>query len=139
MIKERIIQVIESKGIAKESFYVKIGMTSANFRGEAKKRPINSNAIENILSEIPDLNSEWLVTGKGSMLKEGNPIIIDEPNPIRDKLILRQDQLIEHLEKENRDLKKQLLNLKKDKESSFHPKMVAESGKKLEKKHKNQN
>lgn len=69
MIKERVIQIVELKGIAKEDFYVKIGMTSASFRGNAKKTPLNSNAIENILSEIPDLNAEWLLTGKGSMLK----------------------------------------------------------------------
>lgn len=69
MIKERVIQLLENKGIAKEKFYEKIGITSANFRGNAKKTPLNSTAIENILSEIPDLNLEWLLTGKGSMLK----------------------------------------------------------------------
>lgn len=68
MIKERIIQVIEYKGIPKEEFYVKIGMTSASFRGNAKNTPLNSNAIENILLEIPDLNPMWLITGKGEML-----------------------------------------------------------------------
>ena len=72
MIKDRIIQVIEYKGIAKEIFYKKIGMTSASFRGKAKETPINSTAIENILSEINDLNPEWLLTGKGTMLKEEN-------------------------------------------------------------------
>lgn len=69
MIKKRITQVLENKGIPKESFYVKIGMTSANFRGKASETPINSIAIENILSEIPDLNIYWLLTGKGDMLK----------------------------------------------------------------------
>jgi hypothetical protein len=49
MIKDRIIQILEKKRISKEKFFVKIGMTSANFRGNAKKTPINSNAIENIL------------------------------------------------------------------------------------------
>lgn len=68
MIKERVIQVIEYKGIAKEFFYKKIGMTSASFRGKAKETPLNSNAIENILSEIPDLNAYWLLTGNGKML-----------------------------------------------------------------------
>ncbi len=68
MIKERIIKVIESKGIPKESFFKKIGMTSASFRGDARKTPLNSTAIENILSEIPDLNPRWLLTGDGSML-----------------------------------------------------------------------
>ena len=69
MIKERIIQMLEFKGIAKENFYKKIGVTSANFRGNAKKTPLNSTAIENILSEVSDLNLEWLITGNGSMLK----------------------------------------------------------------------
>ncbi|AQX86127.1 helix-turn-helix transcriptional regulator [Elizabethkingia bruuniana] len=74
MIKDRIIQVVEYKGIAKENFYKKIGMTSASFRGKAKETPINSTAIENILSEIQDLNSEWLLTGKGEMLKKDQPL-----------------------------------------------------------------
>lgn len=80
MIKERIIQLIELKGIPKEEFYVKIGMTSASFRGNARKTPINSKAIENILSIIEDANPEWLLTGKGSMLKEKqNEIIKSTP------------------------------------------------------------
>lgn len=76
MIKERIIQFVDLKGITKESFYSKIGMTSANFRGKAKETPINSTAIENILSEFPDLNLEWLITGKGEMTKSSNTQII---------------------------------------------------------------
>lgn len=70
MIKDRVIQVLEYKKIAKESFYVKIGMTSASFRGKAKNTPLNSSAIENILTEIPDLNANWLLTGHGEMLSE---------------------------------------------------------------------
>lgn len=69
MIKDRIVQALEIKGIAKEIFYVKIGVTSANFRGNARKTPLNSNAIENILSEIPDLSPDWLISGKGPMLR----------------------------------------------------------------------
>ncbi|MDR1182013.1 MAG: S24 family peptidase [Bacteroidales bacterium] len=69
MIKKRIVEILELKGISKENFYKKIGMTSANFRGSAKSRPLNSNAIEKILAEIPDINTEWLLTGEGKMLK----------------------------------------------------------------------
>ena len=68
MIKDRVIQVLEYKGIPKELFYVKIGMRSASFRGNAKNSPLNTNAIENILSEIPDLNPDWLLRGVGEML-----------------------------------------------------------------------
>lgn len=76
MVKERIIQLIEKKGIAKEEFYKRIGMTSANFRGSARKTPLNSVAIENIISLIPDVNTNWLLTGKGEMLK-ANPLEVD--------------------------------------------------------------
>ncbi len=69
MIKQRVIQVIDLKGIKKEDFFNKIGMTSANFRGKAKETPLNSTAIENIFTAIPDLNMEWLITGKGEILK----------------------------------------------------------------------
>ncbi len=78
MIKERIIQFIDLKGVTKEHFYNKIGMTSANFRGKAKETPINSTAIENILSEFPDLNLDWLITGKGEMTKMSTQIVKNE-------------------------------------------------------------
>lgn len=67
MIKDRVIQVLEYKCIPKESFYTKIGITSANFRGKAKNTPLNSTTIENILSVIPDINLSWLLTGQGAM------------------------------------------------------------------------
>lgn len=82
MIKERIIQLLEYKGIPKEDFYVKIGMTSASFRGNAKKTPLNSNAIENILSEIDDANPEWIITGKGTMLRCASDIKIFVPEDL---------------------------------------------------------
>ena len=78
MIKERIIQFIDLKGVTKEHFYNKIGMTSANFRGKAKETPINSTALENILSEFPDLNLDWLITGKGEMTKMSTQIVKNE-------------------------------------------------------------
>jgi len=69
MIKDRVIQLVESKGVVKETFFEKIGMSSANFRGNAKKTPLNSTAIENILSTFPDVNPDWLLTGEGEMLR----------------------------------------------------------------------
>lgn len=72
MIKERVVQLLEYKGIAKEKFYTEIGVTSANFRGKARETPLNSNTIENILSVIPDVNTEWLITGNGDMLKSNH-------------------------------------------------------------------
>jgi hypothetical protein len=73
-IKERILFLLEYKGIVKSRFFQQIGMTYGNFTGESKKTPLNSDAIGNILLEIPDVSVEWLITGKGEMLKNNQQI-----------------------------------------------------------------
>jgi len=72
MIKKRVMYLLEYKKIPKENFFKEVGISSANFRGEQAKRPLNSKAIESIVSKFPDLNCEWLITGKGEMLKPSN-------------------------------------------------------------------
>jgi len=69
-IKERIMLFVEHKHIPKGKFFEKIGVTSANFRGKAKDSPLNSSAIERIVSEFPDLSLEWLLSGKGEMFRK---------------------------------------------------------------------
>lgn len=86
MIKDRLTQVLEYKGIPKESFYEKIGQKSANFRGANRKKALNSDVIENILTEIPDLNLVWFLTGKGSMfldIQEMNTLENSEETPVQ--------------------------------------------------------
>lgn len=69
-IKERVLQIAENKGIAKEKFFQNIGMTYGNFKGRSKGTPLNSNAIADISSIYPDVDLQWLITGKGKMLKD---------------------------------------------------------------------
>jgi repressor LexA len=66
-IKYRVLQIAEHYRINKENFFKRIGMTSANFRGNAKETPLNSNAIENIIANYPEINLQWLLTGEGEM------------------------------------------------------------------------
>lgn len=73
-IKERILQIAETKHITKQLFCEKIGLTYGGFTGDNKKRPINSDAIANILVIYPDVSAEWLITGKGDMLKSETPL-----------------------------------------------------------------
>ena len=63
-----MIEFIDSKGIVKERFYDMIGMTSANFRGNARNSPINFKAIKKMIENFPDLNLHWLITGEGKMI-----------------------------------------------------------------------
>jgi len=77
-VKERVIQIAEKQGIAKEKFFEKIGMTYGNFKGKAKETPLNSDALANILSNFPQVDPGWLITGIGEMYK---------PQPTQIKLI----------------------------------------------------
>jgi len=72
MIKERIVQLIETKRVPKEKFFSELGVTSANFRGNARLTPVNSDIIAKIFAVFPDVNLEWLITGEGQMLKQKN-------------------------------------------------------------------
>lgn len=76
-IKERVIQLVDFKGIKRDVFYTKIGMAASSFRSSAKETPLNSDAIANILSLIPDVNTDWLLTGQGNMLRSQKNITIN--------------------------------------------------------------
>lgn len=68
-IKERILYYAKYQGIGIEKFLTSIDMTYGSFKGDAKKRSLNSDAIEKIYTTYPALNIEWLLSGKGEMLK----------------------------------------------------------------------
>lgn len=69
-IKERILYLSETIEDTKQKFFKKIGMSYSNFTGKNKERPINSDAIRNILVAYPQTNLYWLITGEGEMLRE---------------------------------------------------------------------
>ncbi|EFV02970.1 helix-turn-helix transcriptional regulator [Segatella salivae] len=78
MILERIKEYIDCKGITVAAFERSIGMSNASFGKSLKNRgAIGSDKIENILSVYTDLSSEWLLTGKGDMLKSDNEKLIE--------------------------------------------------------------
>ncbi len=123
-IKSRLALFLEKQGIPKEKFYTDIGMTSANFRGDAKKSPLNSDAIENILSKIPLMNPYWLITGDGEMLlpesTNNEPPPEKKHNEMEERLIFlleqsakEKERLLEIIDRQN----KQIADLQADKKS----------------------
>jgi hypothetical protein len=115
-IKERILYLLEIKGIIKEKFFIEIGMTYGNFTGKAKKTPLNSTAIGNIFSKIPDVNLEWLLTGNGETLKKIE--VSEQKNEIGNEIFFRllseKDKRIEELSKEIGGLKVKLESIEKN-------------------------
>lgn len=66
MIVDRILQLIEFKGINKSRFYKETGLSNGFLD---KVKDIGASKIEDILNTYDDINPEWLLTGKGYMIK----------------------------------------------------------------------
>ena len=113
-IKERVMHILECKGIAKEKFFAEIGMTSSNFRGNAKNTPLNSTAIANIFIAIPDINLTWLITGDGEEIDnyaQTNHAPITD-NKFAMELIEKKDAKIKSLERKIWEQEKKIEELK---------------------------
>lgn len=79
-IKERVLYISENKGITREKFFDDLGITYGNFKGKAKEKALSSDVLAKIITKYPDVNPEWLLTGKGDMLKsEGTIEVIKTP------------------------------------------------------------
>jgi hypothetical protein len=68
-IKERILYYIDLKGIKKEGFFKKVDIMRSNFSGIGAKSEFGGDKIAKILNEYPDINPDWLITGRGEMLR----------------------------------------------------------------------
>ena len=122
-IKDRVLTLPKKHGISKEAFFDSIGMTSANFRGKARKTPLNSNAIVNIITKYPDTNLYWLLNGVVKFETEDAINIVSTPSTSygekcsncieKEKRIQLLKEQIAELRSDKVDLKK-LLGLYKD-------------------------
>ena len=76
-IKERIRKVAEDKGVSYSYLYGIIEMTDGSFKGNALNRPINSNAIVKLITEFPDIDLHWLITGEEKNIEKQD--VLNEP------------------------------------------------------------
>ena len=74
-IRDRIIEYLGSKGISKYKFYKDINVSNGFLD---KSGTIGADKCEIICYHYPDLSLEWLITGKGSMIKN-NESLLNEP------------------------------------------------------------
>jgi len=71
-IKERVLQLAEYVGVSKEKFFEEIGVSYGNFKGKSKESSLGANVLADISTIYPNANLEWLITGKGEILKGEN-------------------------------------------------------------------
>lgn len=90
--KEKIKQYLNSKGISKNSFYQKTGF-AIGFLDSGKS--LGADKLEAIIDNYPDLSLEWLVLGKGDMIKpstitNGSGVVIAGDNNTNNNVDNRQ-------------------------------------------------
>ena len=71
-IKQRIVQYLTKTGISAYEFYKKSGVTRGVL---SQNNGITEDNIARFLIYAPDISIEWLLTGKGSMIKENKTAI----------------------------------------------------------------
>lgn len=69
MIIERILSFIDYKGLSKNKFYKETGLSNGFLD---KVKDIGASKVEYILNTYPDLSAEWLILGKGEMIKSAD-------------------------------------------------------------------
>lgn len=68
-IKQNILLYLESKGVTPYEFYKESGVTRGILQ---QNNGISEDNIARFLAYAPDVNIEWLLTSKGSMIKDGS-------------------------------------------------------------------
>lgn len=68
-IKQRLLQFAESQNMPKGKFFDSIDMQPSNFAGRGAESSLKSENIVKVLNKFPDLNSDWLLLGRGEMLR----------------------------------------------------------------------
>ncbi len=66
---ERLLQIVDYKGISKRQFYKDTGLSNGYLD---KEREVGHKKIEIICSTYPEIDPIWLLFGKGQMLLNSN-------------------------------------------------------------------
>jgi len=95
---ERLFQYLDYKGIKHTRFEKDIGLSNGYLGQQLKRKAdLGSGIMENIINNCLDLDIEWLVTGRGKMIK-----IIKKPEGLVEvapgKYEVRDGKLIESLD-----------------------------------------
>lgn len=144
IIKQNILTYLDFKGISPYKFYQDSGIT----RGVLSQN--NGMSEENttkFLAYCPDINTEWLLTSRGDMLKSAVPVVeqkvpddlgkialLEENNRLLSSTIKDKESIIKGLEFQIKTLEKELAEMKyTQREPIVYPR-VAESTPELIKK-----
>ncbi len=108
-MEERIRQIAEYYGISIRQFEQKISVSDGLIhKALARKSGLKQGTLAKILDIFPQINPDWLLSGKGEMLRGSDPAAA--PDSTLDRLLER----IEDLARENGSLQAQIDEYKKE-------------------------
>ena len=123
-VQERLDIFIKSKGLGRYQFEMKVGLPQS-YVANVRQAP-HPEKVKLISDAFPDLSIEWLITGKGEMIKQDISIyrqLVEVISEEKDRLLSlwqkEQDKVVE-LEKVNRQLRKDLADTVKMYGESIH-------------------
>lgn len=117
---QRLKQFIEYKGFSIRGFEIECGVNESTIKSAIRNNgSLGSDKLIKIVEKFPDLDANWLLSGKGSMIK-GDFLTCSETHPKTSKnsknddneniLLLELIRQIKELTAENTELKIRLNN-----------------------------
>ena len=116
MVVERIKQIIDYKKISTRQFCIEVGVANGFLD---KVKDVGSEKLLKILNTYPELSPEWLLTGKGKMLKE------EEVKKAAPQDLPTANDEVSTLLREKAAMLEAIIKEKEEKEAMYKEKIIA--------------
>lgn len=118
-VKQRLIEFLKSKNISQSKFEKQIGVSNGYVNNMRKS--LQPDKLQRIALNYPELNTGWLMTGEGEMLKPSNSSAVKIGNvtanaTIQGGVSSSDAAGAESLKKENEALRREMDDLRRERD-----------------------
>jgi transcriptional regulator with XRE-family HTH domain len=115
-VKDRLILFIEYKGISKNAFEKACGLSTRYVSN--MRQSIQPDKIKKIALAFPELNTGWLLTGEGEMIKgevnQSEDNVLPQTSAINEAFVPQDDALVAELRAQIERLESKVDNLNQE-------------------------
>jgi len=108
-MNERIREIIEFYHLSVRQFEEKIGSPNGKiYKALSRNSGVNADTISEIVDKFPNISPDWLLLGKGEMLRRSDPdgaLSQPQSSDFVQKILADKDRRIEDLVRENERLR----------------------------------
>ncbi|PLX14622.1 MAG: hypothetical protein C0597_09755 [Marinilabiliales bacterium] len=121
-MKDRIIQFLSANNLTSTKFADEIGVQRSSISHilSGRNKP-SFDFIEKMLIAYPDLDAQWLITGKGNMYSNQPSLFNDSKNQLNDQELTSRESNISNLSSDNEEKmesEREIVRLSKEDEIS---------------------